>query len=344
MPILSALFVDFDNTYINLKNKHGLEVAEQFANNPAVWLDHLKRTYEFDESPPIVHRHLIKHIHDRLERKFDEIYDSSSKKRPAASWLSWLRRSSPSPSSEVESGARRIVLRKVYLNPNPFWKYRKPFMHAGCEVVDCPSLTLQNKSSADIRMALEITDALSQQDPPFGEFIILSGDADFTPVLFRLRQHGRRIVIITASHTAQAYSALADEVIGGDQLVDVLLRDAEPIQAKDAADRESTRSYDENSAMAVAEQSNLNGRVSESVPIDEVDRIIGETLKESSEPVRGAKLAELIRAKFKNKDWFGYTSFRALMEDRVPKLGLKYGVQGTSDYAYDPKRHQVPFD
>ena len=44
----------------------------------------------------------------------------------------------------------------------------------------------------------------------FDEFIILSGDADFTPVLQRLRQHARRTVIYCNEYTAQPYTAICD--------------------------------------------------------------------------------------------------------------------------------------
>ena len=44
----------------------------------------------------------------------------------------------------------------------------------------------------------------------FDEFIILSGDADFTPVLHRLRAHARRTVVFANDHTAQPYTAMSD--------------------------------------------------------------------------------------------------------------------------------------
>jgi uncharacterized LabA/DUF88 family protein len=52
-------------------------------------------------------------------------------------------------------------------------------------VIDCPPLTSQNKNGADIRMVMDILDALNHQTR-FNEFILLSSDADFTPLLTRL--------------------------------------------------------------------------------------------------------------------------------------------------------------
>ena len=144
--IHSALFVDFDNIFISLRRDYGDDTAEKFATNPGRWLDWLSC---FDTS---------------------ELADDSLE-------------------------YRRILLRKCYLNPNGGYKdnqggkgrwigygrYRVDFTRAAFDVVDCPSLTRQRKSSTDITMALDVVDALAQQQPSFGEFIILSGDADFTP-------------------------------------------------------------------------------------------------------------------------------------------------------------------
>ena len=57
-------------------------------------------------------------------------------------------------------------------------------------------------------------DALQFRDPVIDEFILLSSDSDFTPVLSRIRQHARRIVVVAADQSAQAYRSMADEVIG----------------------------------------------------------------------------------------------------------------------------------
>jgi hypothetical protein len=78
--------------------------------------------------------------------------------------------------------------------------------------VDCPPLTARGKNAADIVMVMDIIDAL-EHSTKFEEFIILSGDADFTPVLSRLRAHDRRTAIFADSRTAASYRAVSDLVI-----------------------------------------------------------------------------------------------------------------------------------
>ncbi len=101
---------------------------------------------------------------------------------------------------ETSRSPRRIVMSRCYGNPvprrnatdnstdmNSFPFVRHHFLRAGFEVIDCPPLTAQLKNSADIRMVMDVRDMLNHETR-FEEFILMSGDADFTPVLHRLRR------------------------------------------------------------------------------------------------------------------------------------------------------------
>ena len=108
--------------------------------------------------------------------------------------------------------SRRFLIRACYLNPSVFSQFRPNFTRAGFSVVDCPSLTQQGKSSADINLVLDAVDALGAETR-YDEFVILSADADFTPLALRCRAADRRVTIITAGPAASAYRAVADTVI-----------------------------------------------------------------------------------------------------------------------------------
>ena len=116
---------------------------------------------------------------------------------------------------------RRFLVRACYLNPSVFSQFRPNFTRAGFSVVDCPSLTQQGKSSADINLVLDAVDALSA-DTRYDEFVILSADADFTPLALRCRAADRRVTIITAGPAASAYRAVADTVITADELAELV--------------------------------------------------------------------------------------------------------------------------
>jgi hypothetical protein len=199
-PALSAVFVDYDNIYLSLKRKND-EAAKRFAKDSGLWLSEI------------------------------------------ASGRLITPTNSLGPINQ-----RRVVMSRCYGNPvprrnnhdnstdmNSFPFVRHHFLRAGFEAIDCPPLTAQLKNSADIRMVMDIRDFLLH-DTYFDEFVILSGDADFTPVLHRLRAHARRTVIFANDNTAAPYTAIADGEIRESSLLTLLLEgriasEAEPNSA-----------------------------------------------------------------------------------------------------------------
>ena len=77
-------------------------------------------------------------------------------------WLGWMEQGMPRPDnaeSNGESGRLRdILVRRCYLNPRDFYKYRPSYTRAAFSVIDCPSLTAAGKNSADIYMVMDIID------------------------------------------------------------------------------------------------------------------------------------------------------------------------------------------
>ncbi|HTQ79044.1 MAG TPA: NYN domain-containing protein [Thermoanaerobaculia bacterium] len=166
----TALFVDFDNIYLRLQQEDP-RAAEQFATNPARWLE-------------------------------------------------WLREKLPYNGHELSTALpRKILFRRCYLNPSQFGRFRPDFSRAAFEVVDCPPLTSGGKTSSDIHMVMDILDAL-HHDTHFDEFIILSGDADFTPVLLRLSKHDRTSVVLAIGPASTAYKAASDLLIDEDTFLE----------------------------------------------------------------------------------------------------------------------------
>jgi len=132
--------------------------------------------------------------------------------RPAL-WLDWLesgRYAALAGGDDAkDTRPRRILVRNCYLNPSAFGNQRAFFTRAAFHVVDCPALTARGKNSADIVMAMDILDAI-QHPTRFDEFIILSSDADFTPVLLRLRAFDRLTSVLTSVVTAAAFREACD--------------------------------------------------------------------------------------------------------------------------------------
>jgi hypothetical protein len=136
---------------------------------------------------------------------FDNVYSNLNAIDPAAGeafatdpdrWLRWMQEDMGQVVRDVaEDAGREILVRACYLNPVMYGRFRPFFTRAAFRVVDCPPLTTRGKNSADIYMVLDILDAL-EHPTSFDEFILLSADADFTPVMLRLRAHDRRTVLL----------------------------------------------------------------------------------------------------------------------------------------------------
>ena len=141
----SALFVDFDNVYSQLRQLQP-DAAERFARHPS-------------------------------------------------EWMGWLTGSLALPEPHEEGERRRLLVRRCYLNPNWYQNYRHAFLRAGFEIVDCPPVTSQGKTSTDIHMVLDIVDLL-QHETRCDEFIVFrrrglhAGPAQASPL--RPTHHGAR--------------------------------------------------------------------------------------------------------------------------------------------------------
>jgi hypothetical protein len=285
---LSAVFVDYDNIYLSLKRKSE-EAAKRFAKDAASWLREI-------ESGRLI---------------------------------------TPTNAPHAVS-SRRIVMNRCYGNPvprrnthdnstdmNSFPFVRHHFLRAGFEVIDCPPLTAQLKNSADIRMVMDIRDLLLH-DTYFDEFIILSGDADFTPVLIRLRAHARRTVVFANDFTAAPYTAISDGEVREANLIELMLAGELPPQ-DESGDAPATA---------------RGGRIEDARREILAEVIAG--VRASASPVPLEALADrALRALGHEKTiatgWAGAGSFSELLRRNLPD---EIRLTGEPPYlAYDAKRH-----
>ncbi len=189
---LSALFVDFDNVYLSLR-RQSEDAAGRFARNPAEWMSRIATGGLVRFKTP----------QDYVRRRFA------------------VARCYGNP-------GRLLVNRGGPHDPHAFATVRTNFMVAGLEVIDCQPLSSQFKNGTDIKIACDIRDFL-EHPTRFGEFIILSGDADFTPVLHHLRSHDRRTVVYANDSTAEIYKAFSDGWIDERDMISFLLDETVPL-------------------------------------------------------------------------------------------------------------------
>lgn len=238
-PLRSALFVDFDNVFSSLFDLDP-DAAEAFGTRPDAWLG----------------------------------FFEAGRHAAAANQI-----------------ARAILSRRCYLNPDGyidpvragddragtalpvhFRRFRNFFTRAGFNVVDCPRLTRGTKNSADIVMVMDIIDTMNHPTR-FDEFIILSADADFTPVLLRLREHDRRTAVFANRLAAAAYRAASDILVGEQDFIQRALRldrDSPPADPATRAPVHMEADMVGVVARAVAEHVHAQGRI----PINEASSVL----------------------------------------------------------------------
>lgn len=256
-------------------------------------------------------------------------------RRPAA-WLRWLTEAFGAQADLDEAlNRRRVLVRRCYLNPVTYHPFRRPFHEAGFEIVDCPPMTAAGKTTTDIHLVLDTMDALADRTH-FDEFIVFSADADFSPVLRRLRRHDRRTVVFAAGAMSEAYKASADCVIG----IPEFLRDALELGAEDG-DEPTSAPADSAVATAAANGHGLRQSIA-----DRVRQLV----MEAPAPVALPYIASTLQREFpalRDGRWAGAGSFGTLMR-QLAMPGVIIDFPG--DTAIDQSRLQpadpraVPMD
>lgn len=266
---------------------------------------------------------------------FDNVYIGLRRLDPAAAdafagspghWLTALENGSDADGDFT----RRFLVRSCYLNPSVYSHFRPNFTRAGFSVVDCPSLTQQGKSSADINLVLDAVDALSAETR-YDEFVILSADADFTPLAHRFRAADRRVTIITAGPAASAYRAVADTVITADELSE-LVRPAEPAPLEEPVAP----------APPAARAPSSAGRGSAPAPqgtASPARRAVLRTVRAADRPLPGgdvARAAQKSDPSLLTSAWDGTGGFFAWLSRTVPELAS--ASKPSPGFVWDPRR------
>lgn len=274
--------------------------------------------------------------------------------RHPAEWIAWLTGSLALPEAGEPAHRRRLLVRRCYLNPNWYQAYRHAFLRAGFEIVDCPPVTSQGKTSTDIHMVLDIVELL-QHETRFEEFIVFSADADFTPVLRRLRRHDRRTTVLAIGFPSAAYQASADLLIDERRFIDQALGlgrapaegegnegGAGP-SAGDAVVEEGPAAA-ESAPPAAASWGGASPRAGRPATAEELSamasRIRG-AVEESPVPLSAGALALRLKHEFPEplENWNGHGSFRQFFRS----LGLSHltWLSGSGGRLADPARHEL---
>lgn len=283
---------------------------------------------------------------------FDNVYSGLRKLDPTSAdrfarqplrWVEWVLGDLPPPEHASPGARRRLLVRRVYLNPQVYQRYRPAFNHAGFEIIDCPAMTSEGKTSTDIHMVLDMVDLL-QHEVHYDEFIVFSADADFTPVLRKLRRWDRRTTVLAVGFPSAAYRASADLLIDQDAFVREALGMGEDDEAGMPGGGAASGGPALPAGAAAAGGSEPTGATAPTAELIEATtqaaaRLIHDEVARAERPVAVARLASLILREhpWLGPDWNGHLSFRRFLET-LPLEGLVLDWRHSGGHVLDASR------
>jgi uncharacterized protein (TIGR00288 family) len=202
----------------------------------------------------------------------------------------------------------RIVFKRAYCDWGKYRSAVREFHEHGIEMIDIPHTRMSGKNSADIHMVVDALD-LSHSKGHIDIFALLSGDSDFSPLVSKLKENNKRVIGCgVKSSTSDLLIGSCDEFIYYDDLVRVAEK---PKKARPTGASKPSQKKGEAIEMLVE---------------------IVRSLERDYDPVWGSMVKQTIRRVYPsfNEDYYGYSSFAALLEDAK--------ATGDVDLEFDEKR------
>ena len=208
-----------------------------------------------------------------------------------------------------------IVVKKAYCDWERYKEFKAAMHGAAFELIEIPHVRQSGKNSADIRMVVDALD-LCYTKSHVDTFVIISGDSDFSPLVSKLRENNKYVIGVgVKDSTSDLLSANCDEFIYYDDLVR-----AQEAKKKRAAKKPAPRAKAGAAKAAEAKAGETKGgedKRQEALDflVETVEGLITE--RGSDEKLWGSMVKTTMQRRRPgfNESFYGYRSFRDLMED-----------------------------
>lgn len=111
----------------------------------------------------------------------------------------------------VEKG--KIIVKKGYADWSRYSDYKRQLHESGLELIEIPRRAMTGKNSADIRLCVDAMD-LCYSKVHIDTFVIVSGDSDFSPLVSKLKENGKRVIgLAMRKSTSELLMNACDEFI-----------------------------------------------------------------------------------------------------------------------------------
>ena len=203
-----------------------------------------------------------------------------------------------------------IVVKKAYCDWDRYKEFKATMHEAAFELIEIPHVRQSGKNSADIRMVVDALD-LCYTKSHVDTFVIISGDSDFSPLVSKLRENNKYVIGIgVKDSTSDLLSANCDEFIFYDDLVRV-----QEAKKKQAAKKAPAKVKAEAAKPAGSKSEEDKRQEALDFLVETVEGLISE--RGSDEKIWGSMVKTTMQRRRPgfNESFYGYRSFREMMED-----------------------------
>jgi uncharacterized protein (TIGR00288 family) len=203
-----------------------------------------------------------------------------------------------------------IVVKKAYCDWDRYKEFKATMHEAAFELIEIPHVRQSGKNSADIRMVVDALD-LCYTKAHVDTFVIISDDSDFSPLVSKLRENNKYVIGLgVKDSTSDLLSANCDEFIFYDDLVRV-----QEAKKKQVAKKTPPKAKAEATKPAAAKSEDDKKQEAMDFLVETVEGLISE--RGSDEKIWGSMVKTTMQRRRPgfNESFYGYRSFRELVED-----------------------------
>ena len=93
-----------------------------------------------------------------------------------------------------------VTIRRAYGDWHQNQAYRRQLLEHGIELIEKTSLNENGKNGADIKLAIDALE-IAIKNANINSFAIISGDSDFLPLIQKLREYGKYVIILSVENS-----------------------------------------------------------------------------------------------------------------------------------------------
>ena len=122
--------------------------------------------------------------------------------------------------------AGNIVIKRAYADWGRYDNHKVKLHELGFDLLEIPHRSMTGKNSADIRMVVDAMEVVISKET-VDTFALVTGDSDFTPLVGKLREHGKRVIGVgVKDSSSKLLIESCDEFIFYDEITEPDMRRA----------------------------------------------------------------------------------------------------------------------